>query len=166
MFVALFCATLYATSESVHTLFRGKGLWAAITVTLALETNVGATWRKSSLRAMGTLLGGALGSLCVALTGMLCGGWVPGAPASKVLAMAFMVASCGSCVQYMRAHDPGKRDYAFQTCIMTMVLTSLSNFADGARRRRWPRSPPLAAIVTDLRRVASFQGILTRSCSL
>ena len=127
--VALFCSSLYATSGSVDQLFRGKGLWAAITVTIALETNVGATWRKSSLRALGTLTGGALGALSVALTGLICGGWQPGAPPGKVVVMALSLALLGACVQYRRALD-SRRDYAYGTCTMTMVLTALSSFDD------------------------------------
>lgn len=127
--VALFCASLYATSGNVYHLFRGKGLWAAITVTIALETNVGATWRKSSLRALGTLAGGALGALSVALTGLLCGGWQPGAPPGKVIVMALSLALLGAGVQYRRASD-SRRDYAYGTCTMTMVLTALSSFDD------------------------------------
>jgi len=128
MLVALFCASAFACSADVSRALSKHGLWTAITVTLALETNVGATWRKSKLRAVGTLVGGVLGAFAVAVTGLLCSSWPPGAPANKVFAMSFSVALLGAALQALRARDTSQRDYAYSTCLMTLVLTSLSDF--------------------------------------
>ncbi len=87
---------------------------AAITVAIALETNVGATSRKASLRAVGTLAGGALAVTCVGLTAALNAGWAPGAPPGKVASMSFLLAFFGAGVQFFRARDPS-HDYACVT---------------------------------------------------
>jgi hypothetical protein len=86
-------------------------LRAAITVTMALETNVGATSRKATLRAAGTAAGGVLGAVCVSLTTAVNGGWAPGAPPGKVAAMTALISATGGFVQLMRARDPA-HDYA------------------------------------------------------
>lgn len=78
---------------------------------------MGATWRKASLRAIGTLAGGALGAAAVGATALLCGGWPGGAPAGKVAAMSCVIAAMGAAVQAARARDPG-RDYAYGCCTM------------------------------------------------
>jgi hypothetical protein len=84
---------------------------------------VGATWRKASLRALGTLVGGALGGLSVAATSVLCDGWPAGAPHKKVAAMCFIVASIGAAVQAARARNP-TRDYAYSCCTMARARGS------------------------------------------
>jgi len=89
LFIAMLAASLLACSARSAAAFRHHGVWGVITVTsasraarlragrrrrgadarvrfaVALETNVGATWRKASLRALGTLAGGALGAAVV-----------------------------------------------------------------------------------------------------
>ena len=143
IFVAMLAASLLACSRSSSAAFHHHGVWAVITVTsasgmrclsapqsaadtlwaVALETNVGATWRKASLRALGTLAGGALGAAAVGATALLCGGWPGGAPAGKVAAMSCVIAAMGAAVQAARARDPG-RDYAYGCCTMVRVLSS------------------------------------------
>jgi hypothetical protein len=66
----------------------------------------------------------------VLITTLLCGGWPPGAPSHKVAAMSFTLASVGAFVHHACALDPRKRDYAYTCCKLTLVLTSLANFAD------------------------------------
>ena len=99
-----------------------------MTVALALEANVGATQRKASLRAAGTLAGGMLATLCVAGTALLNAGWPPGAPPGKVAAMVLLVASVGATVQFQRARDPS-HDYAYAVVLVTLGVASLANFA-------------------------------------
>jgi hypothetical protein len=43
--------------------------------------------------------------------------------------MSFVVASLGAALQLRRARDTSRRDYAYSTCIMTLVLTALSDFS-------------------------------------
>ena len=99
---------------------------------------MGATWRKASLRALGTLAGGALGAAVVGAVALLCGGWQGGAPASKVVAMSAVIAATGAVVQAARARDPTK-DYAYGCC--TMVRASNERFfgkeLTRLLRRRW-----------------------------
>ena len=128
MFVALACGAALATSPHSAAAFDHHGSWVAVTVSLALEANVGATQRKASLRAVGTLAGGLLAALCVAATAILNGGWPPGAPPGKVAAMTLLVASAGSAVQAVRARDPS-HDYAYAVVLVTLSVASLSNFA-------------------------------------
>jgi hypothetical protein len=98
-----------------------------MTVTLALEANVGATSRKATLRAVGTAAGGLLAAVCVSATAALNVGWAPGAPPGKVAAITAMVSLCGGVVQLLRARDPA-HDYAcvptqHALCPLSLVLT-------------------------------------------
>lgn len=129
MFVALAAAVWLAVDQNSSDALQHRGVWAAITVTLALEVNVGATVRKASLRAAGTFAGGALGLLCVAITGAANDGWAGGAPPGKVAVMVVVVGAAGAVVQAARARDP-TRDYAYQCTTMTLVLTCLSEFEE------------------------------------
>jgi hypothetical protein len=101
-----------------------------ITVTMALETNVGATSRKATLRALGTAAGGVLAVLAVSLTAAVNSGWAPGAPPGKVAAMTLVIATFGGCVQHVRSKDPG-RDYAYVVCLVTLVIAALGEFTIG-----------------------------------
>ena len=85
---------------------------------------MGATWRKASLRALGTLAGGALGAVVVGAVALLCGGWQGGAPASKVVVMSTVIAATGAVVQAARARDPTK-DYAYGCCTMVRLKRQL-----------------------------------------
>ena len=78
---------------------------------MALETNVGATSRKATLRAVGTAAGGVLAVIVVSLTAAVNGGWAAGAPAGKVAAITLLVAATGAGVQFARSRDPA-HDYA------------------------------------------------------
>ncbi len=71
---------------------------------------MGATGRKATLRAVGTLVGGVLGAVCIGLVAALAG-WAPGATPGKVAAMTFCVSGTGAAVQFARARDPS-HDYA------------------------------------------------------
>jgi hypothetical protein len=156
MFVALFVAGLLATAQKSSDAFHHHASWvgarapttgcvlrtrcprltaacAAITVAIALETNVGATSRKASLRAVGTLAGGALAVTCVGLTAALNAGWAPGAPPGKVASMSFLLAFFGAGVQFFRARDPS-HDYA--------CVTHLHRCAAIMRARLTPRASP------------------------
>ena len=106
---------------------------AVITVTMALETNVGATSRKATLRALGTAAGGVLAVIAVSLTAAVNSGWAPGAPPGKVAAMTLLVSTFGAGVQYVRSKDPS-RDYAYLVCLVTLVIAALSEFTVGTWR--------------------------------
>jgi len=128
--VALACSCLLALAPLSARAFGSHGEWIAITVCLALEANVGATMRKASLRAGGTVLGGALGTACVALTAVLSGGWSASAAnlVRRVAVMTTLVSCSGAAVQLWRVRSPPTRDYAFAVCLVTLCLTSLSAF--------------------------------------
>jgi hypothetical protein len=141
-----------------------------MTVTMALEANVGATSRKATLRAVGTAAGGLLAAVCVSATAALNVGWAPGAPPGKVAAITAMVSLCGGMVQLLRARDPA-HDYAcvptqrvlcpvalaqslpracrrsYVVCLMTLVLAALSDF----RAENWR-----AALLAVLWRLATI----------
>jgi hypothetical protein len=77
------------------------------------------------MRALGTLVGGALGALSVAATSVLCNGWAAGAPHAKVAAMTFILAAVGATVQAARSRDPA-HDYAYGCCTMVRALEARS----------------------------------------
>jgi hypothetical protein len=159
MGVAMFCATAFVTSPSVHRALAGKQNWTAMTVCLVLEKNVGATWRKGSLRALGAVAGGVGGAVAVLITSVLCGGWPPGAPTRKILAMSFSVAGLVAAVHARCARDPNKRDYAYTVCKLTIVVCSLSSFTD---------SDGALVLTNVVLRVATIMlgGVLALACSL
>ena len=105
-------------------------LRAVITVSMALETNVGATSRKATLRALGTAAGGVLAVIAVSLTAAVNSGWAPGAPPGKVAAMTLLIATFGAAVQHLRSKDPA-RDYAYLVCLVTLVIAALGEFTIG-----------------------------------
>ena len=118
MCIALACACVLATAPKSSAAFQNKGEWVTITVAMALEGNVGATKRKAALRALGTALGGILGSGVVAFT-------IGVAPTTtaKVGIMATLLGLSGMFVSVMRARDAG-RDYAYVITLTTLALTS------------------------------------------
>lgn len=127
MFVGIFAATLLCVSPASSHFFRGHGTWLAITCALALEPNVGATSRKATLRAAGTVLGGTLALNSVLWTAAFNGGWEPGADSGKVFTMAVVVGITAAGVQHHRKRHP-EIEYAFTVTLVTLTTCSLSNF--------------------------------------
>lgn len=127
MVCALFAASLLALSAKTAVFFQARGIWIPITVTLALEPNVGATKRKATLRLLGTFAGGLLALLVLLLVTALTGGWLGGSPPRKVVAMSAVLSLTAGAVQYARSRFPA-HDYAFVCMLVTLTLASLSEF--------------------------------------
>ena len=66
--VALAAAATLTCLPRTAAAFRQYGVWTAITCVLALESTLGATYRKAALRAVGTGFGGLCGLVCVTAT--------------------------------------------------------------------------------------------------
>ena len=115
-------ACVLATAPKSSAAFQYKGEWVTITVAMALEGTVGATKRKAALRALGTALGGILGSGVVAFT-------IGVAPTTtaKVAIMSVLLGLSGMFVSVMRARDAG-RDYAYVMVLTTLALTIVTGF--------------------------------------
>jgi Aluminium activated malate transporter len=122
MAIALGCACIVATAPKSSAAFNFKGEWITITVALALESTVGATKRKAALRALGTALGGVLGSGVVAFTIA-----VAQTTTAKVAIMSTLLGISAGIVQAVRAKDVS-RDYAFIMMLTTLALTSVTGF--------------------------------------
>lgn len=122
MALALACACVLATAPKSSAAFQNKGEWITITVAMALEGTVGATKRKAALRALGTALGGILGSGVVAFT-------IGVAPTTtaKVGIISTLLGLSGMFVQAMRARD-ASRDYAYLMVLTTLALTIVTGF--------------------------------------
>jgi hypothetical protein len=133
--VALVVASLLALAPLSAAAFGHHGEWIAITVALALEANVGATVRKASLRSFGTAVGGGLGTVVVALTAALSGGWSKRNVVSRVAVMTVLISVFGAAVQLARVRSPPSRDYAFAVCLVTLALTSLSSSTSASLRQ-------------------------------
>ena len=110
MCVAVAVACLLFTFSTPYAFLRGKGLWTVITVVLVLEPTFGGTIKKVKLRMLGTLVGGCLGGMVVAVANVINGGWAlkPGEvdAVPKSLTVAFMVAAAAWRLEYGRLRDP------------------------------------------------------------
>lgn len=111
MTVAVFAACLLATDPAASRALAGKGGWAVVTAIVCLEPNLGATARKAALRIGGTLAGGGVACLLLALTDGANGDSWQFSRLKSSLMSALLALSCGA-GQLCRQRDTA-RDYAY-----------------------------------------------------